>query len=418
MKLKITYYFIYHILFLSLVSCNSSSQKNILQKFKDIDPEIYETDVKDMLFSNNTPKFVTVTDVSPKNIYQSLLFDTITFVRLSNDPEALIGVIDKIVIKDSSIYILDRYKTKTIKKFTLEGDFICAIGSRGEGPDEYFEPTDFNVYENEILVYDQFKSDIKYYDLEGRLKYRKMLPFIFIKFACLSPNNYIFQSVNSENGHLQSILDYAFFTSDSKFVISYRGFYSPINMYKNFIDNNFYPINKKIFYHPIYNDTIYSINNNNDINVEYVFNFRGKKLLPQEFRLEKNQNDFKEISKTDTYIIFSGAIIPTNDYLCFEYSINQLVYQGIYSIRTGKTITYSTLVNDVNPLFGFSKILTSISDDVFVGYTQPDDDFVSFFKENSKESLINHFGANLVKSMETITSEDNPLLVFYKIKKF
>ena len=43
--------------------------------------------------------------------------DSISFVQLSSSDNALIGSINKLIRKTNDIYILDRYKTKSLKKF-------------------------------------------------------------------------------------------------------------------------------------------------------------------------------------------------------------------------------------------------------------------------------------------------------------
>jgi len=188
----------------------------------------------------------------------STLIDSIEFVKLSNEPEAVIGNINKIVVQDSCIYILDRYKTKSLKKFSRRGNYLTIIGKQGAGPEEYIEPTDFIVWDNEIIVYDQFKSDLKFYDLSGNFKYAKRTPFLFFKFALLSSNQYIFNSISMDgNSHLPSINDYQIFVTDSTFQIDYRGFLSSKDKFSNYIvENNFTSYRGKIFVHPIFSDTL------------------------------------------------------------------------------------------------------------------------------------------------------------------
>jgi hypothetical protein len=398
-----------------LISCNDVSKKNTLTIFKDIHSEDYESNVEELALSNNNPKLISV--LNTQDLVYSELFDTITYIKLSNEPEALVGVIDKIVLGDSCVYILDRYKTKSIKKFSLKGDLLSAIGNRGEGPEEYIEPTDFIVYENEVIVYDQFKSDLKYYDLDGHLKHRKKLPFLFLKLALFSSNHYVFQAVDADNDHLQSIVNYSIFESDSTFVLNKRGFYRPKNLYVSLMDNNFYQKKDKILYHPTYNDTIYSISQDNHINIEYVFNFQGKKILPIKYQLQENRRESIKIQDTDEYVFFSGSFVPTKNYLYFQYSIKHAVYQGIYSNKTNKLIVGHNLVNDMNAFFQFSNILTSTEDDVLVGYTQTEG-IEDNFKRLPREEWVNAFGEDFIKEIEVIKDEDNPILLFFKLKDF
>lgn len=105
------------------------------------------------------------------------LFDTVIAVRLETTEESLVGVVDKVIVVDSCMYVLDKFKTKSVKRFTLEGKYLNVIGQYGEGPEMQREVTDFCISENEVLILDQFQSKIFIYTLDGILKDIRQLPF-------------------------------------------------------------------------------------------------------------------------------------------------------------------------------------------------------------------------------------------------
>lgn len=80
------------------------------------------------------------------------LFDTVIAVRLETTEESLVGVVDKVIVVDSCMYVLDKFKTKSVKRFTLEGKYLNVIGQYGEGPEMQREVTDFCISENEVLI--------------------------------------------------------------------------------------------------------------------------------------------------------------------------------------------------------------------------------------------------------------------------
>ena len=399
-------------------SCNNSVKKNIASHFKDIDPQKIESDVRELCSLENNPITIHVGNLEKKQTVKlSTQFDSITFVKLSNEKNALIGNINKIVIRDSCFYILDRYKTKSIKKFTFEGNYIATIGILGPGPKEYIEPTDFNVCENEIVVYDQFKSDFKYYDLDGNFKFAKQLPFLFLKFSKISPNHYIFHSLDSDNDHLATIVNYSIFESDSTFKLRNRGFYRMKNKYENFIsENNFFPQDEKVWYHPPFNDTIYSICSDNSFQTEYVMDFQGRKL-PEVFLLKENYRERQKVIDTDNYVFFPGDYVPTKDYLYFNFSIEHVMYQGLYSRQTKECVIGNGFYNDINYIFQYSNIISSMDDNVLVGYMQSylvDE----VFSQHSMEKWSGIIGKTNAQIVGSIKSEDNPILLFFHIKNF
>lgn len=399
-------------------SCNNSVKKNIASHFKDVDPQKIESDIRELCPLENAPITIRVGNLEKEQTVKlSAQFDSITFVKLSNEKNALIGNINKIVIRDSCFYILDRYKTKSIKKFTFEGNYIATIGILGPGPEEYIEPTDFNVCENEIVVYDQFKSDFKYYDLDGNFKLAKKLPFLFLKFLKISPNRYIFHSLDSDNDHLETIVNYSIFESDSTFKLRNRGFYRMKNKFENFLsENNFFPQNKKVWYHPPFNDTIYSIGSDNNFQAEYIMDFQGRKL-PEVFLLKENHRERQKAIDTDNYVFFPGDYVPTKDYLYFNFSIEHVMYQGLYSRQTKECVIGNGFYNDINYIFQYSNIISSMDDNVLVGYMQSylvDE----VFSQHSMEKWSGIIGKTNAQIAGSIKSEDNPILLFFHIKKF
>jgi hypothetical protein len=73
--------------------------------------------------------------------------------------------------------------------------------------------------------------------------------------------------------------------------------------------------------------------------------------------------------------------------------------------------------NDINYIFPYDNILTSTGNNILVGYMQ------SYligdnFEENSRVEWVKQIGEENTQIAESIKSEDNPILLFYKIKDF
>jgi len=401
-------------------SCNKhGGKKTVLDNFKDVNPSQFEGNVKKYILSDGNPEKIQIKDWGKEQLLKlSTLFVSIEFVKLSDEPEAVIGNINKIVIQDTCIYILDRYKTKSLKKFSIRGEYLATIGTRGPGPEEYFEPTDFMVSKDEITVSDQFKSDLKFYNLSGHFQYAQRVPFIFRKFFFFSPNQYVFHANDADNNHLESILNWSVYETDSLFHINYKGFLWPNNKYiPLFVENNFYPYADKIFFHPTFNDTIYSISTNHHIQVEYIMDFPNGKI-PEYYLLNENNKEFLKIQKDESYAFFPGNFVPMEDYLYFEYYEKNTIHRVVYSKKTKKAIVGSKILNDINYIFSYNNILTSTKDNVLVGYMQSYliGDF--FGDKRPRNKWVNEIGEENTRIAENIKSEDNPILLFFKIKDF
>jgi hypothetical protein len=317
------------LLFMLLGSCSNPIGERILQQFKDIEPARFESDVKEFDFADSNPEKIRISNWNRIfNLTLSDLLESIEYVRLDNSPEAIIGEINKIIVQDSFIYV---WRAKAIRKFTLNGDYVATIGSRGPGPMEYNEPTDFVIFGDEIIVSDQFKFDLKYYDLDGNFKRAEKTPFAFLQFAQLSPNQYLFHQISTgNNNHLQSIANWLVFETDTAFQINHRGFFRPAAKNDNFIrDGGFYPYPDKVFFQPIYNDTIFSISPDNNIRAEYIFDF-GDGKMPEKYLLQRNRKARQNAMNTGVFP-FMWSFVPTEDYLYFRYTASGTITHAVYS---------------------------------------------------------------------------------------
>ncbi|GHS91507.1 hypothetical protein FACS1894174_00640 [Bacteroidia bacterium] len=422
-------------------SCTNFGNKSKISEFRDINPQKYEGN--ESLFSESDKQPVTIKVDQFKNsdpfqlpamekgvtievdqfkdmllLNLSSFLDTIWHVKLSNKDAATIGIINKIIFHDNCIYILDRYKTKSLKKFSAGGNYLSSIGKYGGGPGEYAEPTDFVVTNDEVIVYDQFNVRLNYYNHQGKFLRSKRLPFLFFQFRLFSPDRYVFFSLDNENNHLESIVNYSVFETDSNFVIRKKGFFREKDKYNSIlIDANYIADSNKIYYHPPYNDTVFSIGSDNRITPEYAIDF-GNKKLPEYYLLSKNRKAFYKVSEEeDKYAVFSGDVLPLSDYFYFGFTLKRLMYKCIYSKKSGKLITGNGLINDINYIFTFSNILTSINGNTLVGYNQSYD-IAENRKKNSREVFVKYIGERYTAITDSIKPDDNPILVFYKLKDF
>ena len=398
------------------ISCKQNSNKNTLPVFKNVNVDVIENHIRDYAESNtNNAKRIFVEN--PKDIQKlnlSVIIDSISYIKLSNDPEAIVGEINKIEFIGNDFLILDRNKTKSLKKFNAKGEYLMPIGSFGKGPNEYIEPTDFTITKSEIIVYDQFTQRMIFYDYQGKYLKDQKVPFLFLKFQWIPTNHFIYYSLDQDNDHLQSIVNHSVFQSNTSFVLSHRGFKRQKNLYQSlFVENNFSKSSGRLFFHPTYSDTIFALDENGFINEEFIIDF-GERKLPGSLTLRENIKEFECISKENFYIIFSGNYVVLNDYLYFTFTKRNSVYHAFYSKFRANIIVGNAILNDVAPIFNLQHILTG-KENTLIGYVQSAD-IVTGFKEVKRSLWVDKIGEKYTRIAEQIEEEDNPILLFYHLK--
>lgn len=81
------------------------------------------------------------------------LMSSIEIVHLQQGDSILIDDRAKLLQRDSSIYLIDRFGTKEIYRFGLDGRFYSKIGRFGEGPGEYNNIIDVSIEETKDEIY-------------------------------------------------------------------------------------------------------------------------------------------------------------------------------------------------------------------------------------------------------------------------
>ena len=150
-------------LFWGLVSCQQNEMKNISNTYVDF-------------FKSQSP--LSTSSFCVEN----------TYIKLSEDSigNNLLKQIDKIIVKDSIIYVADTYM-KNLFLYDMNGNFISSVGEKGEGPNGNLSLSDFCVDDKRnIYWYDGIKNRVQIYNGNLSLVNQYKIPF---KAECLQWQN-------------------------------------------------------------------------------------------------------------------------------------------------------------------------------------------------------------------------------------
>lgn len=411
MKIKIV---LLLLLVFAFNGCKQNKQK-VLPDFTNVIPEKVESNVTDMeILEGEVPSI----PVDPSNVSKMILLssvvDSVSFLQLESCDKALIGGITKIIYKDNSIYISDRLKTKSIKKFSADGKYIGDIGKYGEAPGEYTEPTDFIIRDTLITVYDQFGCRLNYYNLGGKYLYSKKVPFLFLRFYQFPNNEFIFHSLDADNQHLSSIVDYSIFETYSMFVINKRGFHRKKDYYSSIVSEfNFSEMNGRLYFHPPFSDDIYEIQADGNAKLRFKFDF-GKKKLPEKYLLSENWDSFLKESDNSTYNFFPGEFLYTQNSLYFAYINQHDVHRCFYSLKRKSLVCSSLVKNDLYPIFPFANLI-GVDHQSLISYVSPSQ-IVRAREEYDRKEWTKMVGEKSADLSMILQEEDNPIIVKYHLK--
>ena len=345
--------------------------------------------------------------------------DTIKYVKLEFTDESIIGSIDKLIIYEERIYILDT-QTSSLFIFDMEGNYLNKIAKVGQGPGEYIQLDFFDIdRENKnIVLTDLIGYWIMWYDFDGNFLFRKKIP-VWCEGVSLLPNKGIALYANFRNNSDVLKQEFNLICLDSDMNIN--KVYFPY-LSKDFnikistsIAGHFYHFKDHVNFSFPYGSTVYQFKNDSLIS-KYKFDF-GKDILPIENL--GNPKQFMENYKNKKFSGIYGYIMENDELLFFTIQVNinaPLIYTVFYSKESGNTLlSFIFMVEkdfnvDLPQTEYNSWIVSKIQAYSLV-------DWKKVFPKERVSSASEYTKARLSLA-EELTDEDNPVLMFLKLKPF
>ena len=364
---------------------------------------------------------IPITDMETDYGKLSDFAEEVKMIPLEFTDDCILGEIEKIVMSDSCIFIMEGDNQKGIYVFDHTGKYLYRIGSRGQGPEEFVDLSDFSLNEEERLIYlyDLARTKVLVFSFEGD----------FIKDIQM---NYYADNFEYQNG--------LFYLYRENVVYGDPLYSLVIKDDKGKTVNKYYPVIEKLSYT---HDCIFRKLDNEILFVEdmrdSIFTIRGDKLTPRYIVDYKD----KSMSKVDresilkrtrmslTVLLESKKMAGIKD--IFE--INEKVFINnihivipkftVYDKKTKEVKTFSHILNDFlfisinHPIGQYKNYLISVGQQerlqaaIDVG-----------FKTWQKEGLLTAERAEELKNMieerlpdRNNIGETNPVLFLLKVKK-
>jgi hypothetical protein len=351
-------------------------------------------------------------DLPETGINLDEIMDSMYYIRLETDTNALIGDIDKLLFCDDIIVVVERIKRQSILLFSRQGKFMCRLGVQGRGPGEYLNFTDVAIdhRKKQIVVLDDQGEKLMYYDLNGSFISDQRLLYFVNNIAILNDGSYLIGQRKDLNRHLPSVSDYTLLFAEPDLNISgkslsyaYRDQFPKNQLSSN---HNFNAKKNGVWFNPLFTDTIYEISGKNAIHEKYCIDM-GNKNITTRFNEQTTTDDVFDMLNTQKYFYFKGKAFETNNYVYFEINANQCYYS-----KQKDKLYYGSFWKYQNAYLSSHLIEAArpeTSDDhFFVAVLQP----YSFMPGLKYKKL----SPDLDPILADLKVEDNPLLFFYSLK--
>lgn len=399
----------------SLSSCTQHATSNIDDKpVTDLTDE-QKSLLKDFVVKDNMVKEIEIKDFDQK-LSEQVISDT-EYLKLETNPESLIGRIDKIIIKDKKIFILDSQKAKNIFVFDLKGKFLNKVKNIGQGPNEIRSPHDFCVdsQKKEVLVYDQSARKIVYYDYNLVPQRQKKYPYAFRTMTTLPEGKLLvsMDKIYHGFGPIETKFN-DLLLLDSEFNVIRKGFpFSEQETTNHFaLGQPWHQDNTGIIYTPKFDNSIYKINSNGDINKIFHLDFKDKEV-PQEYHT-KPMEEMRKFAKSNNKYVYNSMYFETKN----------VIYMFIRNPGNGNDI--DIFYDKASHKYAYGKLKRSskiTEPSVFLcnSLTTYEDKYVTvkepeFLLKVSQNEAMKNMPDNKYKTLLMSMKEgDNPVLQFSKV---
>lgn len=400
---------------MSLVACLRRERPSD-RKFRDFDPVISDSLSYINIFEDDSTSIkINLSDLNKfSNILDPKEFvDSVSYISLETTVESLISGIEKLDIYNNRVYILDNLN-KSLLVFADDGQFIRKVGKHGKGPQEFINPIDFVIdqQQNRLLILDDKSSKILVFSLEGEFIEENAVGFRFNDFLIGSDSTYIVNTDVRPNHHNEYLENYKLIIVDKKWDVLSRG-----NLYDSYHcsdiafsrDALYRSGEKSILYNPMFSYSIFELKDK-DFFAKYTFGVEGMKL-PENFECGLDFYDFSGTydGRNSSYAYINKPIVESPDWLITTFRHKAQNAFMFYNRNTGKTY-WGVFYNDDSDSFIFLAPMMGITDKgqfySYVSALELKQRYLNYVKNTGRNS----------GELEKIKEGDNPVIVFYKLK--
>lgn len=368
--------------------------------------------------ASNNVRVLKLDPSKTEHIFVKEFIKRVEFIRL--DTAKYFGNIDKLIVTNNRIYVLDAYNSIALYVYNREGEFLYDIASYGRGPGEFMGPYDFTLSESEseITIYDARSQKLSFYNMQnGNFVEDKILKSHFRRFERIE-NDFIFYmdnrpgkdidyNINIKNRELKII------ASKIPILDKMRGVYFMLPV-------NFSKYNNSVFFtaHSDYNIYKYDAVNKNFS--PYITVDFGDRSAPEEFYKKHRTTSDRQASLGDAAYFISNYF-EADSFRFFLYWVNNTTYYYLESKLSNRVIhtTNDLLVDNmgVGPLIRWP---SAIVENKLIWYQQPSEllKYISEKREVMSAEEWSQFeteNGKLLNFAATLSENDNPYLIFMEI---
>ena len=329
------------------------------------------------------------------------IIEKVDYIKLGDTGDVLIGDVSKLWITPQHIVIVDKFKAMSIFVFDRAGNAQAVINRLGRGPQEYTSLTDVCLTPDQqrIVVLDNSKKKLLYYNMEGNFLYDKNTSFWIGDLAYADEQHIIAKTYGAQNED-PGLTSYEN-KDDNLYILDTLMHIKQSMMPRTAILKQF---EDRLYVNAIHGDTIYRVAGSNGLVPQYRLDMSAINGVTN-FG-EESMEKVMEIRKNNAY--FPNDYVDGKDFALFRFSMPVAPYMQLimhnkhtgqnYSIEGTSKKALNIYFMEVSYAFD-DQFVAAIPAFRFVGDNTP-------MPGSEQRAVI----------QKNLTDDDNPVLLFYTLK--
>jgi hypothetical protein len=362
-------------------------------------------------------EIISINPLNAQKVNYSQIFSAVDYIPIPTDNDFLIGNIDKLLVTENNVLIMDKYITHSVFIFDKMSTKKIQLYKQGNGPGEYISMQDvfFDSDKQEVAIYCNMRKKLLYYNLEGKFVREKPVSFFGARFSPVGKNEVMFCEyfinhtgkkrkkypniiLSSRIGDIKSSADFFFEDVDVSIVWSSLPDFSKVDERVVSIK----PDHCNIVYH-VSEDSIFPA---------YQLDF-GKYNIDARYWKKARENNVT-LKRVDDYcnsleLCESYCILEDADYLFFNYKQKNKIYTAFYSKKTKKLINANAFMNDMDQITAFYPIYIQ---DKKIYCILSSEDIITAKSYLTQNKLL---PADVLNNVQEF---DNPVIAVFTLKDF
>ena len=344
------------------------------------------------------------------------VFSITGYTRLETNENCLLKSPAKIIFYENKLYLMDdpSGEKEAIYCFDKAGKFLYPIGRAGENLGEYAGLRDFDIdKENqEIVTLVAGKMAFMRYSLDGKFSGQIPTPFFGDQLVILNKNHYL---VYNEGNAVSDEECFYLYHTNSKGKINKKEIpYNPAMDNASYAFTGFLvPGVEGSLFAPPFSDTIYAIDMQGNSRPILQVNTGPTKITPDIY------NDITKIVSVGLNTSYLNSITAaTNKAHIFSYFFDRRVREALYFWEEGRCVDLSTAgkKDALFQLFGEHGLLQCHTEDTFMVLIDPPKLLELAAKDPETWAAAEQEYPILFQIRKEVTSTDNPVILFVKVK--